>query len=247
MTHNPTAQDTATYEFPTRIRYSETGHDGLLTLPALIELFQDCSIFHSEAIGFGPTRLKEERKAWVLTHWHLVVDRYPSVGEEVRVGTFPSGFKTVTAHRNFYLLDASGDLMAKANSSWGFMDLAAGRPTRPAADHVAAYGLREPLEMPPESRKVAVPEALEPAEPVAVRRDLIDTNEHVNNCQYVRIALAALPREMRVRRARVDFRRSAVLGDVIYPHVGMEEDRTVVSLCDAEGQPFGVVELQERF
>lgn len=236
--------DPSIYEFSARIRYSETDHDGFLTLPALIELFQDCSIFHSEAIGFGPARLKEERKAWVLTHWHIVVDRYPVLGEEVTVGTFPSGFKTVSAHRNFYLRDAAGDVIAKANSSWGFMDLAAGKPVRPEAGQVAAYGIHEPLDMPEEGRKVAIPEEMEPCEALTVHRDLIDTNEHVNNSQYVRIALGALPHEMRPERVRVDYRRSAVLGDEIVPKIALEADRTVVVLCDGSGGVFVAVELQ---
>lgn len=81
-------ENDAVYEFDTRIRYSEVGHGGCMTLPALINLFQDCSIFHSEAVGYGPARLKREHKAWVLTHWQLVVDRYPTVGESVTVGTW---------------------------------------------------------------------------------------------------------------------------------------------------------------
>lgn len=240
-----TKQDPAVFEFEARIRYSETTHNGLMSLPALIDIFQDCSIFHSEAIGFGPERLKSEHKAWVLSHWHIVVNRYPALNEPVRVGTFPSGFKTVSAHRNFYLRDESGALIAKADSTWGFVDLAAGKPVRPSAEHVAAYGLREPLEMPPEKRKVSLPEpdALNAGEPIIVRRDLIDTNEHVNNGQYVRIALAALPEEMEVRCARVDYRRSAVLGDTIIPAVAIEDDRTVVVLSDADGALYGAVEL----
>lgn len=240
-----TEHDPAVYEFKARTRYSETTHDGLMSLPALIDIFQDCSIFHSEAIGFGPERLKRERKAWVLSHWHIVVDRYPALGETISVGTFPSRFKTVSAHRNFYLRDKMGTLIAKADSTWGFVDLATGKPVRPSEEHVAAYGLREPLEMPPEKRKVALPapETLRACDPITVRRDLIDTNEHVNNGQYVRIALSALPQEMKVRCARVDYRRSAVLGNIIVPAVSIEDGRTVVVLSDADGALYGTVEL----
>lgn len=236
--------DPAAFEFATRIRYSEIAHDGLMTLPALIDLFQDCSIFHSEEIGFGPERLKRERKAWVLTHWHLVIDRYPRLGEQVTAGTFASGFKTVSATRNFYLRDAAGSLVARAHSTWGFIDLAAGKPVRPSAEHVAAYQIGTPLEMPEESRKIALPNEFEACKPFAVRRDLIDTNEHVNNSQYVRIALGALPCELRPRQARVDYRRSAVMGDIIQPRIAQEADRTVVVLAEADGVPYGVVELR---
>lgn len=234
----------ATFEFSAHVRYSETTHDGLMSLPALIDIFQDCSIFHSESIGFGPARLKAERKAWVLTHWHIVVHRYPQLAEEITVGTFASGFKTVSASRNFYMADASGNTIARANSTWGFVDLATGKPVRPSAEHVAAYGIAAPLDMPAEARKVALPDKSSACEPITVRQDLIDTNEHVNNSQYVRIALGVLPREMLPRCVRVDYRKSAVLGDVIYPQLSVESERTVVALCDADGAVFGAVELQ---
>lgn len=48
------------YSFTSRIRYSEIGEDGNLTLPGLINYFQDCSIFQSEAIGEGVAELKNE-------------------------------------------------------------------------------------------------------------------------------------------------------------------------------------------
>ena len=47
------------YEFESRVRYSEIGHRGTMTLPALINYFQDCSTFHSEEVGLGMERLKQ--------------------------------------------------------------------------------------------------------------------------------------------------------------------------------------------
>ena len=41
------------YSYNARIRYSECSSDRQLTLPALINLFQNCSSFHSEDAGVG--------------------------------------------------------------------------------------------------------------------------------------------------------------------------------------------------
>ena len=60
----------------------------------------------------------------------------------------------------------------------------------------------------------------------------------------MRIALSMRPDEMRPRRVRVDYRRSALLSDVICPHVAIDPDRTVVLLSDEDGGTYGVVELQ---
>ena len=234
----------ALYTFSARVRYSETDQEGFMTLPALINIFQDCSTFQSNAVGFGPKYLKSRHSAWVLTHWHIVVDRYPELGEMVEVGTFASGFKTVSAKRNFTLYDENKKLIAKANSTWGFVDLLRGKPIRPEPEHVSAYHLAEPLEMPAENRKVAIPADYEEAEPISIKREHIDSNQHVNNSRYVMMALDVLPQELRPKCIRVDYRRSAVLGDVIYPHVSLEPDRSLVVLTDSEGGIFGAVELQ---
>ena len=238
------SQTDAVFEFESYVRYSEVDHRSLLTPPALINYFQDCSTFQSEKIGCGMAWLKERRKAWVLSHWQVVVDRYPSLCEPIAVGTFAGQFKGLTATRFFYLRDAGGSLVARAKSSWAFIDLEKGRPVRPTPEHTDPYGTHEALDMPAEGRKVAVPDILRDCEPVIVRRYHIDTNEHVNNCQYVQMALELLPRETSPSQIRVDYRRAAVLGDVIYPRIAQETERTVVELADKNGSPFAVVELQ---
>ena len=80
------------YSFTSRIRYSEIGEDGNLTLPGLINYFQDCSTFQSEAIGEGVAELKKRGCAWVLSAWQIHVNRYPSIGEEVKITTWASGW-----------------------------------------------------------------------------------------------------------------------------------------------------------
>ena len=65
------------YEFEGKVRYSEIDHRATMTLPALINYFQDCSTFQSEQLGYGMDVLKKEKKAWVLAYWQVIVKRYP--------------------------------------------------------------------------------------------------------------------------------------------------------------------------
>lgn len=232
------------YEFDGRVRYSEIDHRGTMTLPALINYFQDCSTFHSEAVGLGMERLKHDRKVWVLSYWQVIVERYPKMGEKIITGTFATEFKGLYGNRNFYMKDETGKMIARANSIWVFMDLEKGRPARPTAEHIDPYGTNEPLDMPYEGRKIALPEQSEAGEPFPVRKYHIDTNEHVNNCQYVQMAMEMVLGDIQVRQLRVDYKKSAVLGDMIYPKLSAEQDRTVVELCDADGKPYAIVEMK---
>ena len=238
------AKSKGRYEFDCRVRYSEIDHRGTMTLPALINYFQDASTFQSEAIGLGMDRLKHDRKAWVLSYWQVIVERYPQMCEKITTGTFATEFKGLYGNRNFYMKDGSGELIARANSIWAFMDLEKGRPVRPTAEHIDPYGTCEPLDMPYEERKIALPEQSEAGEPFPVRKYHIDTNEHVNNCQYVQMALEMVPGDIQVRQLRVDYKKSAVLGDMIYPRMTAEQERTVVELCDADGKPYAIVEMK---
>lgn len=133
---------------------------------------------------------------------------------------------------------------AYANSVWVFMDMEKGRPARPEPEDVLPYGSEPALEMEYEDRKIRLPENLEEKPSFPVRKYHIDTNEHVNNCQYVQMALEVLPEETRVRQIRVEYKKSAVLGDVIFPKVAREENRIVTELCDENGKPYAVIEIK---
>lgn len=231
------------YAFDSRIRYSEIDHNERITLPGIINYFQDCSIFHSESIGFGVNRLKEEGKAWVLSGWQIVAERYPALGEAVKVCTWATGFKGAIGNRNFLMLDGEGKKAAYANSVWVYMDREKGRPVKPGEEEIKGYGIEEPLEMDYAPRKICLPEEMAAGESFQVRKYHIDTNEHVNNCQYVQMALEVLQKEMIIRQVRAEYKKSAVYGDIIQPRIAEEEKRTVVELCDTEGKPYAIVEL----
>ena len=84
----------------------------------------------------------------------------------------------------------------------------------------------------------------EQQEAFAVQKHHLDTNHHVNNCQYEQMALEFLPADRQFRQIRVEYKKSAVLGDVIYPKRSREEERTIIELCAENGRPYAVVEFK---
>lgn len=231
------------YSFESRIRYSEIDYHETITLPGIINYFQDCSTFQSEELGYGVERFRTEGKAWVLSYWQVIVDRYPRLGEQIKVTTWASGFKGILADRNFQMTDASGKRVAYAQSIWTLMDMKKGRPIRPSEEEIKAYDQEPPLEMDYEPRKIRLPETWNDGEIFRVRKSHIDTNEHVNNCQYVQMALEVLEKEKEVHQVRVEYKRQAVYNDSILPRIAAEDNRTVVGLCDPQGTIYAVVEL----
>jgi len=68
----------------------------------------------------------------------------------------------------------------------------------------------------------------------------IDTNHHVNNEEYVKLAMDIL-RIKNPRQVRVEYKKSALLGNVIYPRVFTERSEKTVVLADEDGSPYSVV------
>lgn len=234
------------YQFASRIRFSEADHHQRITLPAIINYFQDCSTFQSDALGCGIDACRERARGWVLSSWQVEVERYPKLGEEIRVRTWACGFEGLYGYRNFCMETPDGQIAAWAYSVWVYMDMEKGRPARVDPEEAERYGYGEPLEKEYAPRKIRLPkEAIEQPD-FPVRRYHIDTNEHVNNCQYVQMALEFIPAPQEVVKMRAEYKKSAVFGDRIYPRYAKEEDREVVELCDAKGSPYALVEFKRR-
>lgn len=233
------------YTFDSRVRYSELDSQGRMTLPAMMNRLQDCSTFQSEDIGLGLDVLKKKKRAWILSYWQAVITCYPKLGEKVTTGTMATKFKGIYGERNFFIEDAQRKRVLQANSIWVFMDLEKGRPVRPGEEDIAPYGTEQPLDMAYEGRKIRVPASTQEYPAFSVKRSHIDTNGHVNNCQYIQMAADILPESAPVRQLRVDYKKSAVLGDVIVPRIAKETDRTVIELCAEDGAVYAVLEVKK--
>ena len=233
------------YAFDSRIRYSETDSEGRLTLNALLNYFQDCSTFHSEDVGLGIGYMKEIGQVWVLSAWQIVVNRYPQLGEKVRIVTLPYELKAFLGYRNFAMLDEKGEYIAKANSLWGLLDVTTGKPVIVNEAMRKGYVADEKLDMDYAPRKITVPEGGQLLESIVVKKHHLDTNHHVNNGQYVNIAMEYLPDDFVIRQMRAEYKKQAFLEDVLHPYVVQTENGYIICLQDEEGRPYvSVVFLQ---
>lgn len=232
------------YCFESRVRYSETDNSGKLSLEGILDYFQDCSTFQSEDLGIGLSYLRENSMAWVLSYWQIDVKRYPQLGEKIVIGTIPYEVKGFLGYRNFVLQTKEGEELACANTIWTLLDIQKGIPKKVTEELKNSYRTSERYQMDYAPRKIEIPENLKACEHVEVRQHHLDTNMHVNNGQYVRIARDTVLQERPVRRLRVEYKRSAVLGDVICPYaVWADENRYVAALCGMDEKQYAVVEL----
>lgn len=233
------------YTFSGRVRFSETDQNGDLTMESLIDYFQDCSTFQSEDLGVGVDYLQKQHLAWLVNYWQIDIRRLPHLGDAIVAGTSPYEIRGFMGLRNFALETVEGERLVCANSVWSLIDMEKGLPVRAGEDIVQAYELFPKFEMEYLPRKIRVPK--EPGEkkaPIEITEQFLDSNHHVNNGQYVRLAMAYGPEDAQVARLRVEYKKQAYLGDIIIPEVYETDGQTVlIALSNREGETFAAVEI----
>lgn len=234
------------YSFNSRIRYSETGSDKLLTLTGVLNYFQDCSTFHSEDLGVGIDFLTQKNRAWLLNSWQIAICSFPALGQQIKVSTWPYDFKGTFGSRNFLMEAPDGTPYAYANSLWVYVDTSCGHPARIPKEIGELYGVEEKYPMDYAPRKIKIPELFQQTEAFSVTAANIDTNHHVNNGQYVQMAAQWLPQDFAIGQMRAEYRRSAVLGDIIIPHISHGNNLCTVSLNDTQDSVYAIIEFTRK-
>lgn len=232
------------YSFSAKVRYSEVDASLQLSYPSIINYFQDCSIFHSEDLGIGIDFLKEAHRVWLLNSWQIKIHRFPQFNEELNVNTWPYDFKSMFGYRNFTLTDKENNVLVSANSIWVFANTDTGRPVKPDPDYASRYPLDPPLSMDTAPRKIDIPADFTEGTPIPVTVSHLDSNQHVNNGQYVAMASALLS-HTDYRNLRVEYKKAAELGDTIYPRISQQNDLCTVVLAAKDGTPYAVAEFKK--
>ncbi|BFN38087.1 acyl-[acyl-carrier-protein] thioesterase [Fidelibacter multiformis] len=183
------------YSQKTRIKSHETDYRLRLKASALLQHFQDVAVTHALLLGVGYEDMKKLGLFWVVTRFHIEIERIPVYDEEVEVLTWPKvpenrGKKSPGTKddfvfiRDFLMNDAEGHCLVRATSSWVMLDFKQKR-LQPAE--------KFPLKMPENRGKHAlnkVPRKIPESEyPMLVYRKQvgysdIDLNLHVNNTRY---------------------------------------------------------------
>lgn len=236
------------YQFESRVRYSEVDSEKQLTIPALLDYLQDCCTFQSEDLDIGIEYLEQEQVAWVLSSWQIKILKYPKMGEQIKVYTWPYFFKGFYGYRNFTIEDADGNQLVRANSVWIFMDIKRMRPSKIREKVAEAYAKETQEALPGEwaERKLEMPEYGEEKGTVQAARFHIDTNHHMNNGKYILVAEEYLPEDFEVAEIRAEYKKAAVLGDVLHPVVTIEKNQAWVALNDETGSPYANIEFIRR-
>ncbi|MBD3166884.1 hypothetical protein GF324_09815 [bacterium] len=191
---------------------------------------QEAAGQNATAIGFGYRRMWQENLAWVLIRLMIQVRRYPVMGEDLTVTTWPSGVDSRSAHRDYLITDQAGNKIAAATSSWVTFDMEE-RAMAPIPAFVEeAFNTFPDRALNFTTRTIPRLKEAVHEKVFHVRESDLDANGHVNNVHFIDWAVESIPRPERdnLRLAEVDvvFRQECKYGDIVFTRssAGMEEN-----------------------
>lgn len=246
------------YSHKTHVKTHETDYRLQLKTSALLQYFQDVAVHHVMKLGVSYEEMKSHGLFWVVTRFHIEIDRMPVYGEEIEVETWPKRMNQNVSNpdtgktssitkgeyiflRDFLVKDKSGIPLIRATSSWFVLDFRTKRP-QPAS--------KVPVNLPVNMDRQAltlIPEKIpEPEYPVLVYRKQvgysdIDLNLHVNNTRYADWIMDVFSKEFLekrpLRELRINYLREVRWDDKIdLFRAGQEE----------EGQSYIIEGIEQR-
>ena len=237
------------YSFDSRVRYSECDEKGVLALVPMMNYLQDCSTFQCEEVGRGLKELNRDHLGWFVTSWLIQIDSLPHFCDTIRTKTWSYGIHGFQALRCFAMDSEDGERLVTADSQWVLFDLQERRMMRIPESQMVYLSDEPRCDLPAMQRRLAVEGPFEDASPVTVSEQHLDTNRHVNNAQYVLMAMDALSELGLVANPKtltVQYRSMALLGDVVRPRVHPREYGSDIELLSQDGSAYAVVRMENR-
>lgn len=219
------------YSLNYKVTTSTCDSDGKLKLYSALQMMQDCSEMWIDSEQGVKDYFEKENMAQLLASRQVEVIRRPSFKEELTVTTSVYGMKSMFGFRNTFIYDAEGLPCYRTWSMGAFVDKATGKLKKVDDQTISTMLLEPKLDMNYKDRRIILPkEGGTVLAPVAVQRADIDYNKHVNNANYIRMAMELLPEGFEVKGLRVEYRVPARLNDQLVPTVYQQDELFIVAL-----------------
>jgi len=131
---------TELFEYLHTVADDEIDEQGHANNVAYVAWMQAAAIAHSAALGWTAERYRQLGQGWVARSHTIEYLRPAVAGDEIVVQTHVADMKKVTSTRVYRIIRrADGELLARAETNWAFVNYATGKPTRIPAEIAHAF------------------------------------------------------------------------------------------------------------
>jgi len=232
------------------IRIYEVDEYGKLSVPYLLNFFQDVMIHNVDSYGAGTDFHMQKGLVWVLIDYEIDIERLPFGKTTVKCGTIPYSFKRYFGYRKWELLDEENNILATANGKFVLMNSATKEIVTPTKDILDLFtdALNEPAVLTFSKNPKMNSEIVYRSNDI-VRKTYIDVNNHMNNVQYLTLAYNNIPSNIletyEIENIRITYKKECILNDKLKIE-GQIEDNIIYFEIKKEGDLLSQIRLLLR-
>ncbi len=199
------------------VRLYECTPDGILDYSFLLNYMMDAMATHTIDIKFTIPELLKQGLTWMLSRYHIIIDRHPAYMDTVNIDTWIADHKGLFSIRDYIIKGAGGNMLARMTSSWVLYDIRKKKIVNveilPFKNILPERAIHDPF--------LTLP-SLEHADHTLeflTRKHDIDINKHVTNRVIAEWALETLPFKItethELAELEITFKGQAFYGDKI--------------------------------
>lgn len=208
------------------VRSSEIDSNKRLKIPALIQLLQEASMQNVLSLKLSVWDLEEENLSWVLLKKDLKIYKLPTVGQRIKIKTYPAGFHRIFAYRDFVVTDEHNSILATAGSVWGLINTQTRKlmtiPSYEFYDIIPNDILERP------NFKLPAKIEAQHSRPSNIVWHNLDWNGHVNNVVLIQSMLDTIPNDYlhthQLESLQLQFKCESILGDDLESNCQINEN-----------------------
>lgn len=223
------------YSKQVTIKYSDLDSAGFLSLRALMGYLQDVAGSHSSSVGYGYDNIPDTHVTWLLLDWKVDMLMQPEYNSQLTIYTWPRVLEKFYSYREFEVYDSNKNLVAVASSKWILYNVETKKVARITDDIINSFGIHEKsvFEKPMNERPKEPQESTLNFKYKIQRRD-IDTNQHVNNLNYIDFAMEALPEEVfqnnEFTKIEIHYKKEIHYKDKIHCYYSFRNNKHVITI-----------------
>lgn len=203
------------FEYDFQVQYVDINSNGKLSDFGLLKYLQEVACLHADSKGFGLKDTPTNRLAWIILNWKIMFFSRPVWNTGIHIRTWISNIDNVSCCRDFEILDQYGEKIAVATSKWVLLNIDSHHISKITPEIKEVFEPVLPSVLNETFEKITEPEYYDNIFEYTILKRDIDTNNHLNNLNYIMLGKESLPDNIDFSNIEVIYKHQCVLGDRI--------------------------------
>jgi len=108
-----------------------------------IKWMQHAAVAHSADLGWPQQRYNDLGSGWVVRSHEITYLKPAFEGDDISIKTWVANMRSATSLRRYEIFNSDGEMLARAETDWAFVNYARQKPTRIPAEVSASFEVFE--------------------------------------------------------------------------------------------------------